>query len=47
MRLKRDIDMSMIDNNTTFIDYLDRLRLLSTSIFSWKNLDKVAGFGAE
>ncbi|MBO7731347.1 MAG: hypothetical protein J6S67_02290 [Methanobrevibacter sp.] len=39
--------MSMIDNNTTFIDYLDRLRLLSTSIFSWKNLDKVAGFGAE
>lgn len=47
MRLKRDIDMSMIDNNTTFVDYLDRLRLLSTSIFSWKNLDKVAGFGAE
>ena len=47
MRLKRDIDMSMIDNNTTFIDYLDRIRLLSTSIFSWKNLDKVAGFGAE
>lgn len=39
--------MSMINNNTTFIDYLDRLRLLSTSIFSWKNLDKVAGFGAE
>lgn len=47
MRLKRDIDMSMINNNTTFVDYLDRLRLLSTSIFSWKNLDKVAGFGAE
>lgn len=47
MRLKREIDMSMINNNTTFIDYLDRLRLLSTSIFSWKNLDKVAGFGAE
>lgn len=47
MRLKRDIDISMIDNNTTFVDYLDRLKLLSTSIFSWKNLDKVAGFGAE
>ena len=47
MRLKRDIDVSMINNNATFVDYLDRLKLLSTSIFSWKNLDKVAGFGAE
>ena len=47
MRLKREIDMSMITNNATFVDYLDRLKLLSTSIFSWKNLDKVAGFGAE
>lgn len=37
----------MITNNSTFVDYLDRLKLLSTSIFSWKNLDKVAGFGAE
>lgn len=47
MRLKRDIDMSMITNNNTYIDYIDRLKLLSTSIFSWKNLDKIAGFGAE
>ena len=47
MKLKRDIDMSMLTNNATYIDYLDRLRLLSTSIFSWKNLDKVAGFGSE
>lgn len=47
MRLKRDIDVAMINNNNTYIDYLDRLKLLSTSIFSWKNLDKVAGFGAE
>ena len=47
MRLKREIDVSMITNNSTFVDYLDRLKLLSTSIFSWKNLDKVAGFGAE
>lgn len=37
----------MFANNATYVDYLDRLRLLSTSIFSWKNLDKVAGFGAE
>lgn len=47
MKLKRDIDMAMLTNNATYIDYLDRLRLLSTSIFSWKNLDKVAGFGSE
>lgn len=47
MKLKRDIDMAMLTNNATFVDYLDRLRLLSTSIFSWKNLDKVAGFGSE
>lgn len=42
-----DIDVAMKGNNATFLDYLDRLRLLSTSIFSWKNLDEVAGFGAE
>lgn len=47
MRIKNDIDVAMVTNNATFVDYLDRLRLLSTSIFSWKNLDKVAGFGAE
>lgn len=47
MKLKTEIGQSMISNNQTFVDYLDRLKLLSTSIFSWKNLDKVAGFGAE
>ena len=47
MRVKRDIDIAMMNNNATFVDYLDRLRLLSSSIFSWKNLDKIAGFGAE
>lgn len=47
MKLKRDIDMAMLTNNATYIDYIDRLRLLSTSIFSWKNLDEVAGFGSE
>lgn len=45
--LKNDIDNSILSNNATYLDYLDRLRLLSTSIFSWKNLDEVAGFGAE
>ena len=45
--LKDEISVAMVSNNQTYVDYLDRLRLLSTSIFSWKNLDKVAGFGAE
>ena len=34
-------------NKRTFIDYSDRLRLLATSIFSWKNLEKHCGFGSE
>lgn len=46
-KTRKEIDVAMFANNATYIDYLDRLRLLSTSIFSWKNLDKVAGFGAE
>ena len=46
-RTRKEIDVAMGTNNATFIDYLDRLKLLSTSIFSWKNLDKIAGFGAE
>lgn len=46
-RTHKEIDVAMFANNATYVDYLDRLRLLSTSIFSWKNLDKVAGFGAE
>jgi len=46
-RTRKEIDVAMGANNATYVDYLDRLRLLSTSIFSWKNLDKVAGFGAE
>ena len=46
-KTRKEIDVAMFANNATYVDYLDRLRLLSTSIFSWKNLDKVAGFGAE
>lgn len=46
-KTRKEIDVAMGANNATYLDYLDRLRLLSTSIFSWKNLDKVAGFGAE
>lgn len=42
----KDIDLSMVQNSITYIDYMDRLRMLATSLFTWKNLDKVAGIGA-
>lgn len=38
--------LAMIVNNKTMIDYLDRLRMLATSLFTWKGLDDVAGKGA-
>lgn len=46
MRNKQITDMSMLSNNVTYLDYLDRLRLLATSIFTWEGLDEVAGEGA-
>ena len=46
MRLK-EVDLAMQLNNFTYIDYLDRLKLLATSLFSWENLNEVAGYGAE
>lgn len=47
MKNTKQADIAIQVNNATYIDYLDRLQLLATSIFSWKNLDKIAGFGAE
>ena len=41
-----ETDLSMLINDRTMIDYLDRLRMLATSLFTWKNLDKYAGTGA-
>ena len=42
----KENEMTMLTNNATYIDYLNRLRLLATSLFTWENLDEVAGFGA-
>lgn len=39
-------DLSMIINNTTYVDYLDRLKLIAMSLFEWKGLDDIAGYGA-
>lgn len=44
--MKKEVDLSMQINDSTFIDYLDRLRMLATSLFTWENLDKIAGTGA-
>ena len=39
-------DLSMIINNDTYIDYLDRLKLIAISLFEWRGLDEIAGYGA-
>lgn len=39
-------DLTMFINDNTFIDYLDRLKLIAISLFEWKGLDDVAGYGA-
>ena len=41
-----ETELAMIINDRTMIDYLDRLRMLATSLFTWKGLDEVAGTGA-
>lgn len=42
----QETDLAMIINNQTYIDYLNRLKLIATSLFTWDGLDEVAGFGA-
>ena len=46
MKKINETELAMLINNKTFIDYLDRLRMLATSLFTWKNLDEIAGNGA-
>lgn len=42
----KETDLAMRINNETYVDYLDRLKLLATSLFTWDGLDKIAGNGA-
>ena len=42
----KETDLAMLINNDTYTDYLMRLRLIATSLFTWKNLDDHAGYGA-
>lgn len=46
MNTKKETDLAMLINNKTYIDYLNRLRLIATSLFTWDKLDDYAGFGA-
>ena len=46
MKKISETELAMLINDRTMIDYLDRLRMLATSLFTWKGLDEVAGTGA-
>lgn len=41
-----ETDYQMMKNNQIYIDYLDRLKLIATSLFTWEGLDEIAGVGA-
>lgn len=43
---KNETDLSMIINNRTYNDYYDRLKMIASSLFTWENLDDLAGYGA-
>lgn len=42
----KETELAMMLNNATSQDYYNRLMLVATSLFTWKNLDEIAGFGA-
>ena len=46
MKRINEEDLAMIINDRTMVDYLDRLRMLATSLFTWEGLDEIAGTGA-
>ena len=46
MKKINETELAMIINDRTMIDYIDRLKMLSVSLFTWKDLDKYAGTGA-
>ena len=46
MKKLTETDIAININNLTYIDYINRLKLIATSLFTWKGLDEVAGFGA-
>ena len=43
---KNYTDQALLLNNKTYVNIYDRFMMLARSLFKWKNLDKVCGFGA-
>lgn len=43
MKKIKDEELAMIINNKTFINYLNRLKLIAVSLFTWEGLDEVGG----
>lgn len=46
MEFRSEKSLALQINNVTYIDYLNRLRLIATSLFTWSGLDEIAGVGA-
>lgn len=46
MKKISETELALIINDRTMIDYIDRLKMLSVSLFTWKGLDDIAGTGA-
>lgn len=46
MEKMKQNDIAMITNDETYIDYLNRLKLIAISLFTWRGLDDIAGYGA-
>ena len=42
----KETDLSMFINDRTYTNYYDRLKLIAISLFTWRGLDEVAGYGA-
>ena len=42
----KENDLALIINNSTYSNYFDRLKLIAVSLFTWKGLDDIAGYGA-
>lgn len=45
-KTKTERQVAELMNNATFVDYLNKLKMIATSLFTWENLDKLCGFGA-
>lgn len=45
-KYRSEIELAMAENNLTWSTYITKILLLASSLFEWKGIDEVAGFGA-